>query len=219
MKYHNGYTSRPHILAKKQEIRRIKIDIERLMILTLDYANEISNYDMNKGKLPKPIEHIFKAVENMKKRMDALGLEIKRERNKISDANPTMNRKTSKVVKLKVENFTDELKDKLSLNNFVSSYNNSSGVMTLSSGFNSLVIHEIKDIWDKPQNTSFARHKKEYVDKIGELILKSECFGLERLSEFLENSIEDFQVNTDTDNLYIVFTTNEDSTFLVYFNF
>ena len=97
MTYRNGYTSTQSILAMKKEIRKIKIDINRLMVLTLDYADEITTNDMNKGRLPKPIDHIFTAVKHMNDHIEELALKIKRERNKISDANPTKNRKYLKA--------------------------------------------------------------------------------------------------------------------------
>jgi hypothetical protein len=64
MTYRNGYTSTPEILAIKKEIRKIKIDINRLASITLDYADEITDNDVVKGRLPKPIEHILVATNS-----------------------------------------------------------------------------------------------------------------------------------------------------------
>lgn len=219
MTYRNGYTSTPEILAMKKEIRKIKIDINRLMLLTLDYADEISQNDINKGRLPKPIEHIFTAVKHMNERIEELALKIKRERNKISDANPTLNRNYYKNENSDLKLFTEAFKEKLGLSRFTNTLIESTNSMILSSGFNSIVIKEIKDIYDRPQNTTFAFRDREYVAKSEELFIKAKLFGLNELSKFIENNINDIQVNTDNSNLYIIFTTSNNSTFLVYFNF
>lgn len=219
MSYRNGYTSTPEILAMKKEIRKIKIDIDRLMLLTLDYADEITTNDINKGRLPKPIDHIFTAVKNMNERVEELALKIKRERNKISDANPTLNRKYYKCEKSNLKLFTEAFKGKLGLSQFTNTLIESTNSMILSSGFNSIVIKEIKDIYDRPQNTTFAFRDREYVAKSEELFIKAKLFGFNELSKFIESNINDIQVNTDNSNLYIVFTTSNKSTFLVYFNF
>jgi hypothetical protein len=72
MTYRNGYTSTPEILAMKKEIRKIKIDINRLASITLDYADEITDNDVVKGRLPKPIEHILVATKHMNERIEEL---------------------------------------------------------------------------------------------------------------------------------------------------
>ena len=152
MTYRNGYTSTPEILAMKKEIRKIKIDINRLASITLDYADEITDNDVVKGRLPKPIEHILVATKHMNERIEELALKIKRERNKISDANPTLNRNYFKCENSNLKLFTEAFKGKLGLSRFTNTLIESTNSMILSSGFNSIVIKEIKDIWDRPQN-------------------------------------------------------------------
>ena len=219
MTYRNGYTSTPEILAMKKEIRKIKIDINRLASITLDYADEITDNGVAKGRLPKPIEHILVATKHMNERIEELALKIKRERNKISDANPTLNRNYFKCENSNLNLFTEAFKGKLGLSRFTNTLIESTNSMILSSGFNSIVIKEIKDIWDRPQNTTFAFRDREYIAKAEELFVKAKLFGLSELSKFIESNINDIQVNTDNSNLYIVFTTSSKSTFLVYFNF
>ena len=220
MTYRNGYTSTQSILAMKKEIRKIKIDINRLMVLTLDYADEITTNDMNKGRLPKPIDHIFTAVKHMNDHIEELALKIKRERNKISDANPTKNRKYLKGENSSLKLFTEAFKCKMDITDKVSTtLIKSTNSIILSSGFNSIVIKEINDIWHRPQNTTFAFRDKQYIAKAEELFVKSKLYGFNVLSKFIELNINDIQVNTDNSSLYIVFTTSKDKTFLVYFNF
>lgn len=227
MKYFNGYTTSKLVAEKKAEIKKLKIDMNRLAKIALEQSKNITHKDINENRYPKQLTHLIEIITTMSAKIYSLGVEIKRERQKIADEHTYCNRSNRNTVidpelfkYIDVKAFAVEFYNKfIKEGGSLVHLGDSSSFIC---GFNSLNFYQISDIWKRPQNTAFAIHAPEYKETINNTIKNIKNLGLKDFAKWIESVRDDIQIDLDEDILYIIFSVNEDGIeriFKINFNF
>lgn len=214
MSYYNGYTTTPKVRAMKDELRDLKVQAKRLVKMSLPYTDSNAY-----PKFPKELVYLNNTIFYLFDRIEQLGMEIRRERNRIANEFPEKNRKANDI-----REFSEAIKLHLNVGDAVT-HQRTDGVVYLYQGFDYLKIASIRDEYSGPQNSCLAIRDSISTETVNKLIETIELKGNMKMANTLRRCFNDVQIDEDTNTPFLILKSVKHTEkfdvkhFIVYFNY